>query len=291
MATPDPRPSPIESAHKLLLSADTNITCPKCKNAFGLEQGFARAALEQFEHSTEGALEAVRRAERAEADRRAQQLASQQANTLREENAELKRLLKEQGEKHGQALKEVTRLAQQSAAPQLEAMRVELAARQAKIDEFTRRESELSERERGLEAQVAEAAQKRAESFVADERLLFETRLAEKERQLADVRSRELQLLKDKDALRDRASELDIEVARKLDAGRAELESRIRAQERGRTELESAELRKRLTDMQAQLTEAQRKGAQGSQQLQGEVLELTLQEDLEAAFALDSIEE
>jgi hypothetical protein len=256
-----------------------------------LEQGFARAALEQFEHSTEGALEAVRRAERAEADRRAQQLASQRTNTLRDENAELKRLLKEQGEKHAQALKEVTKLAQQSAAPQLEAMRAELAARQARIDDFTRRESELSERERGLEARVAEAAQKRAESLVANERVLFDSRLAEKDRQLADVRSRELQLLKDKQALQDRAGELDIEVARKLDAGRAELESRIRGQERERGELENTELRKRLTDMQEQLAEAQRKGAQGSQQLQGEVLELTLQEDLEGAFALDSIEE
>jgi hypothetical protein len=240
MASPEPRVNPVESAHKLLLSPDTSITCPKCKNTFDLEQGFARAALEQFEHSTEGALEAVRRAERMEADKRAQQLAGQQANVLREENAELKRLLKEQGEKHAQALKEVTKLAQQSAAPQLEALRAELAARQAKIDEFTRRE---------------------------------------------------LQLLKDKHTLQDRASELDVEVARKLDAGRAELESRIRTQERERSELESTELRKRLTDMQEQLAEAQRKGAQGSQQLQGEVLELTLQEDLEAAFALDSIEE
>jgi hypothetical protein len=291
MATPDPRVRPTESAQELLLPADTNITCPKCKNTFGLEQGFARAALEQFEHSTEGALEAVRRAERAEADKRAQQLASQQANALRDENAELKRLLREQGEKHAQALKEVTKLAQQSAAPQLEAMRAELAARQAKIDEFTRRESELSDKERALEARVAEAAQKRAESLVANERVLFESRLAEKERQLADIRSRELQLLKDKQALQDRASELDIEAARKLDASRAELESRIRARERERSELESAELRKRLSDMQEQLAEAQRKGAQGSQQLQGEVLELTLQEDLEAAFALDSIEE
>jgi hypothetical protein len=218
MASPEPRASPTESAQKLLLPADTNITCPKCKHTFGLEQGFARAALEQFEHSTEGALEAVRRAERADADRRAQQLASQQANVLGDENAELKRLLREQGEKHGQALKEVTRLAQQSAAPQLEAMRLELAARQAKIDQFTRRESSLSERERDLEARVAEAAQKRAESLVANERVLFETRLAEKESQLADVRSRELQLLKDKQALQDRAGELDIEVARKLDA-------------------------------------------------------------------------
>ena len=283
--------NPIESALKLLLPADTNITCPKCKHTFGLEQGFARAALEQFEHSTEGALEALRKVERTEADKRAQQLANQQANTLRDENAGLKRLLTEQGEKHAQALKEVTRLAQQSTAPQLEALRVELAARQAKIDELMRRESDLTARERGLDARVAEAAQKRAEGLVADERVLFESRMAEKERQLADVRCRELQLLKDKNALQDRAGELDIEIARRLDAGRAELESRVRTQERERGELESAELKKRLTDMQERLAEAQRKGAQGSQQLQGEVLELTLQEDLEAAFALDSIEE
>src|SRR5215470_19409537 len=78
MATPDPRVRSTESTQKLLLPADTDITCPKCKSTFGLEQGFARAALEQFEHSTEGALEAVRKAERADADRRAQQGASQQ---------------------------------------------------------------------------------------------------------------------------------------------------------------------------------------------------------------------
>jgi hypothetical protein len=291
MASPEPKASPHESAQKLLLPADTNITCPKCKHAFGLEQGFARAALEQFEHSTEGALAALRRIERAEADKRAQQLVTQQGSALRDENAELKRLLKDQSEKHTQALTEVTKLAQQSAGAQLEAMRAELLTRQAKIDEFTRRESELSERERGLDAQVAEAAQQRAQKLVASERVLFESRLAEKDCQLADVRSRELQLIKDKHALQDRASELDIEVARKLDASRGELESRVRAQERERSELESAELRKRLTDMQEQLAEAQRKGAQGSQQLRGEVLELTLQEDLEAAFALDSIEE
>lgn len=293
MATPDTRTrmGSNDSARKLLLPANTSVTCPQCKNTFGLQEGFARAALEHFEHSTEGALEAVRKAERAEADKRAQQLATQQANVLREENSGLKRLLKQQGEKHGQALQEVSRLAQQSAASQLEALRVELAARQAKIEEFTRRESDLAQRERDLEARVAEAAEKRAESLVVNERALFESRLAEKDRQIGDFRSRELHLLKDKQALQDRSSELDIEVARKLDAGRGELESRIRAQERQRSELEGVELRKRLTDMQEQLAEAQRKGAQGSQQLQGEVLELTLQGDLEAAFALDSIEE
>jgi hypothetical protein len=294
MPIPDPRMRPTESSQstqQLLLHANTNVTCPQCKNTFGLQEGFARAALEQFEQGTEGALEAVRKAERAEADKRAQQLATQQANVLRGENAGLKRLLKEQGDKHGQALQEVTRLAQQSAASQLEALRAELAARQTRIEELMHRESDLAQRERNLEARVAEAARKRAESLVVDERALFEGRLAEKERQLADLRSRELQLLKDKQALQDRSGQLDIEIARKLDSTRIELESRIRAQERERSDLENAELRKRLTDMQEQVAEAQRKGAQGSQQLQGEVLELTLQGDLEAAFALDSIEE
>ncbi len=291
MATREPRVSPTESAPSLLLPADTNITCPKCKSTFGLEQGFARTALERFEHSTEGAHEALRKAERAEADKRAQQIAGQQAHALRGENSELKRLLREQGEKHAEALQEVRKLAQQSAAPQVEALRAELALRQAKLDEFARRECDLVEKERGLEARVAESAQKRAQELVASERSSFESRLADKERQLTEIRSREFQLLKDKQALQDRAGELDIEVARKVDASRSELELRIRTQERERGELANAELRKRLTDMQEQLAEAQRKGTQGSQQLQGEVLELTLQKDLEAAFALDAIDE
>jgi hypothetical protein len=291
MAAHESRISRPESAQKLLLPADTRITCPKCNHAFGLDQGFARAALEQFEHSTEGALEAVRKAERAEADRRAQQLANQQGSALRDENAELQRILKEQGEKHTQALKEVRSLAEQSVAPQFEALRAEVAVRQKQLDEFTRREADLKAREVGLEARIAEAVQKRAESLLADERARFENNLAQKERQLAVVRTRELQLLKDQQALKDREAELEIEAARKLDAGRTELEVRVRAQERERAELEAAELRKRLTDVNEQLAEAQRKGNQGSQQLQGEVLELTLQEDLEAAFALDAIEE
>ena len=291
MPSREPRISQPESLQHLLLPAGTRITCPKCSHAFGLEEGFARAALEQFEHSTLGALEALRRSERAEADKRAQQSASQQGTALRDENAELRRLLKEQGDKHAQALREVASLARQSLTPELEAVRAESAARQARIDAFMRRESELTAKEQALETRVREAARQRAETLLAHERAEFENRLAEKEQQLADVRARELQHLRDKQALKDRAGELDIEVARRIDAGREEIEGRVRTQERERGELEKAELKKRLGDMQEQLAEAQRKGSQGSQQLQGEVLELTLQEDLEATFPLDSIEE
>src|SRR5580698_2068448 len=106
-----------DSSRSLLLPADTKVTCPECDSTFSLAQGFARASLEQFAQSTAGALEEVRTAERAEAARHAQQVASQQSSALRGENGELRRLLKEQGEKHAGALKEVAALAQQSQAP------------------------------------------------------------------------------------------------------------------------------------------------------------------------------
>ena len=233
-----------EAAHRLLLSPRTPVTCPKCEAKFSLQEGFARQALEKFEQSTEGALVAVREAERAAADARAQQLAAQRDKTLRTENTQLQQLLKEQGAKQAEAL-----------------------------------------------GRIANEAQARAQSLFAADRQALEQELAQKGQQVAELRLAELALRKEKSVLHDRAAALDIEVARKLDAGRAELEVRVRTQERARAELEQAELKKRLDDMNAQLVEAQRKGNQSSQQLQGEVLELTLQEDLEEAFPLDVIEE
>ncbi|HEY0767502.1 MAG TPA: DUF2130 domain-containing protein [Steroidobacteraceae bacterium] len=236
------------------MSAHTRVTCPKCEAKFSLQEGFARQALEKFEQSTEGALEAVRRAERVEAEKSAQQLAAQRESTVRTENAQLQQLLKEQGVKHAAALKEMRALTEESMAPQLAALRGQLAERQAN-------------------------------------RQALEQELARKTQRVAELRSAELKLLKEKSELKDHAAALEIEVARKLDAGRAELETRIRTQEREQAELEKAELRKRLDDVNVQLLEAQRKGIQGSQQLQGEVLELTLEKDLEDAFPLDAIEE
>jgi len=233
-----------EAAHRLLLSPRTPVTCPKCEAKFSLQEGFARQALEKFEQSTEGALVAVREAERAAADARAQQLAAQRDKTLRTENAQLQQLLKEQGAKQAEAL-----------------------------------------------GRIANEAQARAQSLFAADRQALEQELAQKGQQVAELRLAELALRKEKSVLHDRAAAFEIEVARKLDAGRAELEVRVRTQERARAELEQAELKKRLDDMNAQLVEAQRKGNQSSQQLQGEVLELTLQEDLEEAFPLDVIEE
>ncbi len=280
-----------ELVHQLLLPADTSVICPKCRAKFSLEEGFARQALAQFERSTEGALEEVRSAERADAERRAQQLAAQRDGALRAQNAQLQQLLKDQAAGHEKALGEMRALTERSNATQIAALRTQIAERQEKLDALGRREAELAAREQAIEARIAQEADARAQARVAGDRQAFQHELAAKERQIAELRSTELSLRQEKAALSDRAAGLEVEVARKLDAGRAELESKVRTQERERAELEKAELKKRLEDMSAQLAEAQRKGSTGSQQLQGEVLELTLQQDLEAAFPLDEIEE
>ena len=141
------------------------------------------------------------------------------------------------------------------------------------------------------ESRIAEQAQARAQTLFARDREALEQQLTQKTRLISELRSAELALRKEKSDLQDRAAALEIEVARRLDAGRAHLEARVRSQERERAELEKAELQKRLDDVNAQLLEAQRKSHQSSQQLQGEVLELTLESGLERAFPLDAIDE
>lgn len=276
---------------QLFLSLDTRVTCPKCTSKFSLEEGFARQALERLEQSTQGALDAVREGERAEARKQAQLIAAQRDKTLREENSHLQQLLKEQSEVHGRALKEVRALTEQSMLPQLTALRAQLADSQAKVDALAQREADLSAREQTLEARVAQEAQSRAQALFAADRHSFEQQLAQKTQVISELRSAELTLRAEKSALQERAAGLEVEVARRLDAGRAEIETRIRNQERERAEFEKLDLQKRLDDVNSQLAEAQRKTHQSSQQLQGEVLELTLEAGLERAFPLDTIEE
>jgi hypothetical protein len=152
---------------------------------------------------------------------------------------------------------------------------------------------EESVRVEALKSAARESAEQArlAQAKLAADRQALEQRLQERDRQVAELRAAELMLRREKSAVEDRAAALEIEVARKLDAGRAEIEARARAQEQERTALEKAEMQKKLDDVSSQLVDAQRRMAQGSQQLQGEVLELAIEEGLRRAFPLDSIEE
>lgn len=163
---------------------------------------------------------------------------------------------------HAQALSEVRALTVQSLAPQIEALKAQLTASEARIAVMDAREAAVVARERDIETRIAEVAAMRAAELVANERQGYEDRLAEQ-------------------TLRLQAIQAEV----------AERDSIVRKQEQEKATLEKAELQKKIDDMAAKLAEAQAKATQGSQQLQGEVLELAIEEGLRRCFPLDTIEE
>jgi hypothetical protein len=278
-------------AAQLLLSPDTTVRCPSCAHEFSLEQGFARKALEHLEQHSRGALAALQSEVALAAERRSTAAAAELQDASRQQVARLEEMIRQQSQSHAQALGEVRSVAERDFVPQLQAMRAELAQRDDRLKTFGEREAALAAREQQLEASVAGAARLRADELLAADRQAFEQQLADQALQLRVSREQELELRRAKSALEDRAGQLELEIARRLDQGRSELEARIRVQEKERADLEKAELQKKLDDVNAKLFEAQQKSSQGSQQLQGEVLELALEEQLRQAFPVDVFEE
>jgi hypothetical protein len=126
---------------------------------------------------------------------------------------------------------------------------------------------------------------------LAGERHAYEKRLGEQSEKLRTLESEQLALREERQRLKDEKAALSLEVQKKVDSQLQQREALVRAQEQERAALDKADLQKKLDDAGAQLAAAQRKMEQGSQQLQGEVLELAIEENLRRAFPLDTIED
>jgi hypothetical protein len=281
----------LNSTEKLLLETDTTVTCPECEHEFSLEQGFAKKALEHLSTATSSAIKDLQESVRAEASRRAERETADKNELAQAELTGLRELLAEQTAAHQRGLTELRERAAAAADARVAELQKLIDDKDAEAAALKSRETAIAARERELEGRVAELASARAAELFASEKQALEERLQRRDTEVADLRAVELSLRRDKAAVEDRAAQLEIEVARKLDAGRADLEAKVRAQEQERTALEKAELQKKLDDVSTQLLDTQRRMAQGSQQLQGEVLELAIEEGLRRAFPLDTIEE
>jgi hypothetical protein len=153
-------------------------------------------------------------------------------------------------------------------------------------------QAELSRVQRQLRCE-AETLVSRAEKKVREETSLEKKIL---ERELADERARretaqkaELALRTEKSALENRARELDLEVARRVDIEKQHLEEGIRRGIAEQHDLKLKEKEKLIDDLRRALEEAKRKSEQGSQERQGEVLEIDVQAELERRFPHDIV--
>ncbi len=112
----------------------------------------------------------------------------------------------------------------------------------------------------------------------------------EKERRLREAQEHELELRKRQRAVEEREKNLQLELQRQLDDERKKvwLEAATKAADEHR--LKDAEKDKQLADMKKQIEELRQRAELGSQQMQGEVLEIELENILRNTFRTDVVQ-
>lgn len=138
---------------------------------------------------------------------------------------------------------------------------------------------------------VREEARQKADADTQQVRKALEDDLHRKDVELQTFRSQELALRRQKQELEDQQRDLELSLQRKLDEERAKITSVVSQREATRFAMLEAELKKKIEDAQKSNEELRRKLEQGSQQLQGEVLELEVEQSLTTSFFHDLIEE
>jgi hypothetical protein len=158
----------------------------------------------------------------------------------------------------------------------------EIALSQALQDQFRH------ENEARLAALAGRAEEKARADFTLEKELL-EGQIAEERRKREVAQRAELESRKEKGVLEDRARELDLEVARRVDSEKRQLEEALRRGFAEQQDLKLKEKDKLIDDLRHSLGEAKRKSEQGSQQRQGEVLEIIVEAELSRRFPHDLV--
>ena len=112
-----------------------------------------------------------------------------------------------------------------------------------------------------------------------------------KTQQLQTLQKKELDLLRDKNALEEKQKNMEVEIEKRFLEKRKEIEESAIKKEQEIFDLKTKEYKLQMEQQQKLIEELKRKSEQGSMQLQGESQELLLEEILQSYFPFDIIEE
>ncbi|MBI4026496.1 MAG: DUF2130 domain-containing protein [Verrucomicrobia bacterium] len=208
------------------------------------------------------------------------------------------------------------KLTESLAAPLIESTRREFEQRLAQKDiDIASREKSVRDGEKALakakeaiDDQVAEKLRQERTRIVAEEakkaRLVLATDLDQKAREiaelqevlqkrdekLAEAQKAQAEILRKQRELDDARRELEINIEKRVQGGLAAVRLQARKEADEQLGLKVTEKEQTIASMQKQIEELKRKADQGSQQLQGEVLELELESLLKSKFSGDMIE-
>ena len=152
------------------------------------------------------------------------------------------------------------------------------------------KEKELEERLLQEKVKLDKQAKKRAEEAFSIDIKDLKEQLDAKSKLVEEAHKQELALRKRARELEEREKSLKLEVQRTLDKEREKTWQDAQSALQEQHQLKDAEKDQQLAEMRRQIEELKRKAEQGSQQAQGEVLELELEEILRSNFRSDEIE-
>lgn len=212
------------------------------------------------------------------------------------------------------------KLTESLAAPLIESTRRQFEQRLAQKDSeiiqreqaMREKEKQLAEDKRRLEEQVADqvAEQLKAERarVIAEEskkaklasaaelenkaRELTELQevLKSRDEKLAEAQKAQAELIKKQRELDDAKRELELTVEKRVQDGLTEVRTLAKKEAEDEQKLKVMEKEQTIAAMQKQIEDLKRRAEQGSQQLQGEVQELELENLLRSKFPFDAIE-
>lgn len=148
-------------------------------------------------------------------------------------------------------------------------------------------EADLINKKKEIEEKFREKVALENQSFIRD----LESQIQEKENKLQSSRELEIDLRKKQRDLEEKKAMQELEFVRKLDEERLKQEELIAGRLEEQYRMKDAEKEKKLSDALIQVDNLKRKMEQGSQQMQGELLELELTDLLIKEFPFDKIEE
>jgi len=279
---------------------DNRITCPNCQSQIEITEVISS----QLRASIRGELDAEINAARQKLKQQQDELAQQQKSLQQKAEAveeQIRAKLGEQKQQLERKIREQMLVEIKDKDEQLSEIRGQLKAAQEKELAIRKRERELEQQRVELEqslrkkldeerASLVSQAQAKAREELGIQLKDRETALAELQTKVREATAKELAFLKEKRDLEEKVRSADLEVERRLQeqlqAVREQAAKDVEEQQR----LRLMESEQKVQTLLKQIEDLKRRAEQGSQQAQGEVLEIALEELLKSLFPTDAIE-
>jgi hypothetical protein len=255
------------------------IICPKCGEVIKISQVISQDIEAQLKQKYDKLFSNWQSTER---DKLRSQSIQEAQKISKGEIEKLKKGLEERDEKIRENIKHEGESQKREARLKAEAERL--------AKELEEGDKEFKEKIENERKTIKEEEKRSAEKSLKLEFEDLKNQLKEKTEKLDEAKKQELLLRKKQRDLEEREKSFELEITRKMDGERQQIEEKAKRETEESHKLKDMEKDKQLEGMKEQIEELKRKAEQGSQKIQGEVLELELESILKDEFQFDEVE-